>query len=185
MLELGCGLGLCGLLASQLNPHGVVVLTDGDELTMEKLAVNVEENTVRNGCAVTARTLLWGEDEELVTEFPDLFDLVLAADVIYEEEAIEPLLKTVMATLEGPEALFLLSFARRNVSIEKVLKVAEEMGLVYEVDESFVCSAKGEHVYVMRRAQQQQQQQDERGEEKKKEGASGESSDSSSNSEKR
>jgi predicted nicotinamide N-methyase len=160
VLELGCGLGLCGLLASQLNPKGVVVLTDGDELTMEKLAVNVEENTVRNGCAVTARTLLWGDHRELVIEFPDLFDLVLAADVIYEEAAIVPLLQTVVATLkEGPESLFLLSFARRNVSVEKVLKAAREMGLVCEVDESFVCGATGEHVYIMRRAQQQQQQQ--------------------------
>jgi predicted nicotinamide N-methyase len=150
---------------------------------MEKLAVNVEENTVRNGCAVTARTLLWGEHEELVAEFPDLFDLVLAADVIYEEEAIEPLLKTVVATLkEGPEALFLLSFARRNVSVEKVLKAARGMGFVYEVDESFVCSAKGEHVYVMRRRAQQQEQQQE-----KEEGVTGNSSggSGSSSSEKR
>lgn len=157
VLELGCGLGLCGLLASLLNPKGVVVLTDGDELTMEKLAVNVEENTVRNGCAVMARTLLWGNHQELVIEFPDLFDLVLAADVIYEEAAIVPLLQTVVATLkEGPEALFLLSFARRNVSIEKVLKAAQKMGLVCEADESFVCGVKGEHVYIIRRARQQQ-----------------------------
>lgn len=37
VLELGCGLGLCGILAARLNPHGVVVLTDGDELTMGKV----------------------------------------------------------------------------------------------------------------------------------------------------
>ena len=37
ILELGCGLGLVGLLASQLNPKGVVVLTDGDPVTMEKV----------------------------------------------------------------------------------------------------------------------------------------------------
>jgi hypothetical protein len=37
VLELGCGLGLCGILAARLNPHGVVVLTDGDELTMDKV----------------------------------------------------------------------------------------------------------------------------------------------------
>lgn len=39
VLELGCGLGLCGILAARLNPHGVVVLTDGDELTMDKVCV--------------------------------------------------------------------------------------------------------------------------------------------------
>lgn len=38
VIELGAGLGLCGLLAARLNPSGVVVLSDGDELTMERVS---------------------------------------------------------------------------------------------------------------------------------------------------
>lgn len=188
VLELGCGLGLCGILAARLNPRGVVVLTDGDELAMEKVWVdgfsllyayigeghslpscsppthnqtttsgtqlnaNVEANAVANGCAVTTRQLLWGEHAELLREFPDKFDLVLAADVIYEEGAVAPLVATVAATLrrDAPNAVFLLSFARRNVSVDKVLEAATRAGLVWEADAGFECSAKGEHVYVMR-----------------------------------
>lgn len=41
VLELGCGLGLCGILAARLNPQGVVVLTDGDEVTMDKVCCSV------------------------------------------------------------------------------------------------------------------------------------------------
>lgn len=116
VLELGAGLGLCGLLAARLNPHGVVVLSDGDALTMEKvragrqrargrrrggvatwsvagvvvgvqLTANIEQNVVKNGCAVTPRTLVWGQHHEMADEFPDGFDLLLAADVLYEPQA--------------------------------------------------------------------------------------------------
>lgn len=105
-----------------------------------------------NGCAVTTRQLLWGEHAELLQEFPDKFDLVLAADVIYEEPAVAPLVATVASTLRrgDPEAVFLLSFARRNVSIDRVLMAATAAGLEWEADATFECSAKGEHVYRMR-----------------------------------
>lgn len=42
---------------------------------------------VKNKCAVTPRLLRWGDHAELASEFPDGFGLVLAADVLYEEEA--------------------------------------------------------------------------------------------------
>lgn len=105
-----------------------------------------------NGCAVATRQLLWGEHAELLQEFPDRFDVVIAADVIYEEAAVAPLIATVAATLrrDAPDAVFLLSFARRNVSIERVLEAATAAGLAWEADAGFECSAKGEHVYVMR-----------------------------------
>lgn len=111
-----------------------------------------------NGCAVTTRRLLWGEHAELLREFPDTFDLVLAADVIYEEAAVAPLIATVAAALrkDAPDAVFLLSFARRNVSVEKVLAAAAAAGLVWEADDGFECSAKGERVYVMRWKQQEE-----------------------------
>jgi len=151
ILELGCGLGLCGLVAAQLNPKGVVVLTDGDALTMQKVCRNIDENSLKNRCCVAARTLQWGENKKIISEFKEGFDLVLAADVIYEEKAIGPLLSTVTATLrKGQDALFLLSYARRNVSIDRVLAAASSMGLTCEVDDKFSCSAEGEHVYRMR-----------------------------------
>jgi len=89
VVELGAGLGLCGILSSQLNPHGRVVITDGDELAVEKLQANVDLNPPSEGCVVDTRLLLWGQHESFVVENPGGFDVILAADVLYEEEAGE------------------------------------------------------------------------------------------------
>jgi hypothetical protein len=67
--------------------------------------------------------------------------LLIAADVIYEEEQILPLLQTVSALLKNNEdSEFILAFARRNVAIDKVLSLAEKepFHLTAEViDDSF------------------------------------------------
>lgn len=52
-----------------------------------QLTSNIEANVVKNKCAVTPRLLRWGAHAEFMSEFPDGFGLVLAADVLYEEEA--------------------------------------------------------------------------------------------------
>lgn len=67
MLELGCGLGLCGILAARLNPHGVVVLTDGDELTMDKVCVC---GRLRVCVVVTTQHPPWGSALHACMGFP-------------------------------------------------------------------------------------------------------------------
>ena len=72
---------------------------------------------------------------------PYIVDILIAADVLYEEESIDPLLETASLLLQAsathqtvskdrstqPSAppFFLLSFARRNVPVEKLLEKAE------------------------------------------------------------
>lgn len=60
-------------------------------------------------------------------------DLVMGSDIIYEEEAIGPLFDTVMELLSSRpldyNCLFLLSYARRNVSIGKIFECAQRHGL--------------------------------------------------------
>lgn len=95
----------------------------------------------------------------MLSSYPDKFDIICAADVIYEEEQIVPLIETVAALLKGNEKKcsllinqfklkcvgysecvvdnlqgeFILAFARRNVSIDKVFAVAESRGFQWEV----------------------------------------------------
>jgi len=84
VVELGCGLGLPSLVAARKGAD--VLATDADEEALELLQRNARENGLRLG---TAR-VEWGAPEDLVARAP--FDLVLAADVLYERASVAPLL---------------------------------------------------------------------------------------------
>ncbi len=62
------------------------------------------------------------------------FDILLGSDIIYVEHVVEPLFDTVSQLLSS-HGVFLLAFARRNVSIDYVLYVAQRQGFVYEYKE--------------------------------------------------
>ena len=62
------------------------------------------------------------------------FDILLGSDIIYVEHVVEPLFDTVSQLLSS-HGVFLLAFARRNVSIDYVLSVAQRQGFVYEYKE--------------------------------------------------
>ena len=83
VLELGCGLGLPSLAAALAG--GNVLATDWSP---EALAA-VERNARRN--ELTVRTLVadWRDAAELAAHGP--FDLVIAADVAYEQRNVAPL----------------------------------------------------------------------------------------------
>ena len=62
------------------------------------------------------------------------FDILLGSDIIYVEHVVAPLFTTVSQLL-SPHGVFLLAFARRNVSIDYVLVEARRQGFVYEYHE--------------------------------------------------
>ncbi|CAI5724074.1 unnamed protein product [Hyaloperonospora brassicae] len=135
ILELGSGLGLSGILASYLTEKPVVI-TDGDERTIEQLVANCRLNNVEQ--RVQCRKLLWGVD---LDQIRDTFDVVLGADVIYEQEHVLPLFETAKYLLkpgrcsgaEGKAASeFLLAYTKRNVSIDYVLATAKGVGFEWE-----------------------------------------------------
>ncbi len=95
--ELGAGLGLVSIVVDKLNVAKHLVVTDGDEDTINLLI----ENKIDTECSFDTSYLYWGEYEDFVSEHPEKFDTIIAADVIYEEEQIRPLIETVAATLKG------------------------------------------------------------------------------------
>eukprot|EP00607_Mallomonas_marina_P004459 CAMPEP_0182437132 /NCGR_PEP_ID=MMETSP1167-20130531/84833_1 /TAXON_ID=2988 /ORGANISM="Mallomonas Sp, Strain CCMP3275" /LENGTH=248 /DNA_ID=CAMNT_0024629931 /DNA_START=130 /DNA_END=873 /DNA_ORIENTATION=- len=123
--ELGAGLGLLSILMDKMEVCNRIVATDGDDDTIELLLENVEENS----CQIDVSKLWWGLHEGFL-EMHERFDVVVAADVVYEEEQIVPLLETVMAIMID-SGEFLLSFARRNVPIDRVLHTARAFGLTW------------------------------------------------------
>ena len=85
VIELGCGLALPSIVAAARG--GRVLATDwsADAVAMATL------NAHRNGVEVESRLCFWGQPEQIADAGP--WDLVLAADVLYERRSVELLLE--------------------------------------------------------------------------------------------
>ncbi|EGZ24076.1 hypothetical protein PHYSODRAFT_296275 [Phytophthora sojae] len=136
VIELGSGLGLIGILASYLTDEQVLI-TDGDDDTIELLVANCKLNEVED--RVQCQKLLWGVD---LDKIQDKFDIILGADIIYEQEHVVSLFETAKYLLkpgrrsgeDGGKAAseFLLAYTKRNVSIDYVLNTAKSFGFEWE-----------------------------------------------------
>ncbi len=93
VLELGCGLGLPSVVAARRGAVAVATDWAGDAIAL------LERNAARNGTKVTAVTADWREPERFVALGP--FDLVIAADVLYEARNAEPIL-ALLEALDAP-----------------------------------------------------------------------------------
>jgi len=95
VLELGCGLGVPSLAAALGGAD--VLATDWAEDAIELLRSNAE----RVGAALRAEVVRWDEPEAILRES---WDLVLAADLIYEQRNAD-LLAEVLLRLDGETLL--------------------------------------------------------------------------------
>lgn len=84
VVELGCGLAVPSIAAARAG--AVVLATDA---CPEALGL-VARNAAANGVRVETATVEWAQPEELLRRAP--FDLVLAADVLYERAGVAALL---------------------------------------------------------------------------------------------
>jgi predicted nicotinamide N-methyase len=84
VVELGCGLAVPSIAAARAG--AVVLATDASAEALMLVARNARENDVR----IEAAAVDWTEPDELVRRAP--FDLVLAADVLYERANVASLL---------------------------------------------------------------------------------------------
>jgi predicted nicotinamide N-methyase len=84
VVELGCGLAVPSIAAAR---GGATVLAT--DACAEALAL-VARNAQANGLRIDTATVDWTEPDELVGQAP--FDLVIAADVLYERASVAALL---------------------------------------------------------------------------------------------
>jgi len=91
IVELGCGLGVPSLVAAARGAE--VTATDWAADAIELL----RENAARNGLALRAEVRDWREP------WDERFDLALAADVLYEQRNVAPLLARLRSL--APRAL--------------------------------------------------------------------------------
>jgi predicted nicotinamide N-methyase len=123
VVELGCGLGVPSLVAAVRG--AAVTATDWSVDAIDLL----RENAVGNGLRLTAEVRDWRDP------WADRFDLALAADVLYEQRNVAPVLERLQALapralvgLAGRpyEAEFLRAAGRTEQVAERVVLLTRE-----------------------------------------------------------
>lgn len=111
ILELGAGVGLCGIyLSKALGRDGRCVLTDLDDvLEITRLSVSM------NGDCCDVVALPWGQNMEggAVRACGGGVDAVVAADVVYFKELHEPLLDTLKVLINDYGAVAFIAHTKR------------------------------------------------------------------------
>jgi len=118
VLELGCGLGLVSVAAA---------LAGGEVLAVDRSPEAVTftaANAARNGASVRTVVCAFDQPEPLLAEPP--WDLVLAADVLYEQRNV-PVLLWLLPRLVGPGGEAWLADPGRN-GLERFLSGTEATG---------------------------------------------------------
>lgn len=141
LLELGAGLGKCGLLLHHLVQtrrlgagvdlftNAVTVLTDGDANALQLLRKNVLRNTRANDNIIAYGDLQWGKEE--AREFlchqgyhHSKFDIIVGSDLLYTNKSnIDPLFDTVGELMEdrGREKFILAHDEKHLVSVKDIM----------------------------------------------------------------
>lgn len=107
VLELGCGLGLPSLAAAACGAR--VVATDWADDAIRL----VQENARRNALVLEAVLCDWRDPGWLD---PTAFDLVLAADLVYEERNVAPVGAVLDRVLESGAQVWLADPGRRHAA---------------------------------------------------------------------
>jgi len=135
VLDLGCGLGLVGIMASRKG--GVITLSDyeADALTFTRY------NLLHNRCPqAIARHLDWHAPQLRQT-----YEMIIASDVFYERANFQPLLHLLQSAL-GPQGGFILAEPNRPVARD-FFRLLRDHGFQYERSTAST-EIKGEQVDV-------------------------------------
>lgn len=139
LLELGCGLGVPGMILHSITGCPTV-LTDKDDL-LEQLQTNIKSNFDEKQ-KIYARNLDWTEGiDHLLHSLPGIsrFDVVLNCDCIYEPlygESWKPLLKCQEDLLRlNPAAVMITSCERRIADgVDLYLEAANANPVIQRVE---------------------------------------------------
>ena len=152
VLEVGAGVGTCGILAAKLGARSVT-LSDFEEPLLEAL----DRSVVENGCAATcsARALDWRrelEREPTPTTNPrrapladdEVFDVIIGSDVLYEREHVLALPACVDRRLAADGACWLVNASRYAGMFEELVDALRARRLRVDVlhnDDAFLDDA--------------------------------------------
>jgi predicted nicotinamide N-methyase len=130
VVELGCGPGLPGLLCAHLGALSVL-LTDFEDAVLDIARSNVTANP--DTCAVTAVARLdWTGDVAAFVRDHGVFDVVLAADCVYNSEhaaAVAQVIAALMAPGEETVAVVVLGDRKGRRGVEQFESASTDLNL--------------------------------------------------------
>ncbi|KAL9233557.1 hypothetical protein vseg_008537 [Gypsophila vaccaria] len=137
VLELGSGVGVTGILCGRFCSR--VVMTDHNDEVIKILKKNIEhhESTEHSPCTdLIAEKLEWGNSDQinaLMQTYPEGFDLILGADICFQQSSIPLLFHTVEQLLQirgkGLSKFILGYVSRAKVMDEMICDEANQHGL--------------------------------------------------------
>ncbi|XP_015958491.1 uncharacterized protein LOC107482488 [Arachis duranensis] len=129
-IELGSGVGITGILCSRFCHK--VVMTDHNEEVLKILNKNIElhscsDNTSPSSRRLFANKLEWGNSDQIndiLQNHPGGFDLVLGADICFQQSSVPMLFNTVEQLLwagEGRRCKFILAYVSRTKTMDSMI----------------------------------------------------------------
>ncbi|KAG6827080.1 hypothetical protein H0H92_013263 [Tricholoma furcatifolium] len=143
ILEFGASAGLPGILIAKVYDNVSVVVSDyPDELLIKTLAENVARNGVSGSC--TAIPYAWGSDASALTRSTGGFDIILAADTLWNPALHTLFIRSLQMTLKkSPSARIHLiaGLHTGRYTIQSFLTAAQDAG--FDVESAIEKEVKG------------------------------------------
>lgn len=129
VLELGSGVGITGILCSRFCSK--VVLTDHNDEVLKILKKNIDlhaSSEMSNCCSeLVAEKLEWGNSEQIchiLQTYTNGFDLILGADICFQQSSICLLFNTVEKLLQARrdgQCKFILAYVSRTKTMDSLV----------------------------------------------------------------
>ncbi len=110
-LEIGCGLGLVGIVAAAFGHR--ILMTEYNQDALHFVRANALMNLASPDSVLEIRPLDWSHPEDL----SERFDFIVGSEVIYKQEHYDPLL-SLIKTLLKPTGEVILAEGVRKTSVE-------------------------------------------------------------------
>jgi 2-polyprenyl-3-methyl-5-hydroxy-6-metoxy-1,4-benzoquinol methylase len=110
-LEIGCGLGLVGIVAAAFGHR--VLMTEYNQDALHFVRANALMNLAAPDSVLEIRPLDWSHPEDL----SERFDYIVGSEVIYKQEHYDPLLSLIKSLLK-PTGEVILAEGVRKTSVE-------------------------------------------------------------------
>ncbi|KAK9876876.1 hypothetical protein WA026_015911 [Henosepilachna vigintioctopunctata] len=158
ILELGSGIGLTGLIVSNLAKPSKYILTDCHPTVLSVLSDNVKLNTnmkpedcdvinvysLVNPTSIEVKELFWEKTNTDSCKTYGAVDLIFAADVVYDSDIFQPLLNTVkIFLLNGTKEAIFACTERNTETLKCFWNACDLQGLKIE----FLQPPEPQHLY--------------------------------------